>query len=300
MKALITGGSGFVGRALCAHLAGRGHVLTVLSRNPAKAARVLPASVRIVSSLDEIADDAFFDGIINLAGEGIADRRWTQARKQALLDSRVGVTEALTKLVDRLQRKPAVLVSGSAVGFYGDAGAVELTESSPAVRRDFTYLLCEAWEKSARDLGRRGVRVCILRIGVVLGRGGMLARLLPVYRLGLGARLGSGQQWLSWIHLEDLLQVVTDCFEQAGAEGVYNAVAPQPVSYAKFHEALAQACHRPALFAAPALPLKLVLGEMSVLLLGGQRVLPARLEAQGFSFRHPTIDQALAAICSRP
>jgi uncharacterized protein len=300
VKVLITGGSGFVGRALCAHLAGRGHVLTVLSRSPTKAARVLPASVRIVSSLDEIADDAVFDGIINLAGEGIADRRWTRTRKQALLDSRVGVTEALTKLIDRLHYKPLVLVNGSAVGFYGDAGAVELTESSPAVRRDFTYLLCEAWEKAARDIGKRGMRVCILRIGVVLGRGGMLARLLPVYRLGLGARLGSGQQWLSWIHLEDLLEVLTRCLEQGNAEGVYNAVAPQPVSYAKFHEALAQACHRPALFAAPALPLKLALGEMSVLLLGGQKVLPARLEAQGFAFRHPTIDQALAAICNKP
>lgn len=299
MKVLITGGSGFVGQALCAHLTSRGHDLTVLSRSPAKAGKVLPSSVRVVSSLDEIRDDEIYDGIINLAGESIAGQRWSKARKQVLLDSRVGVTEALAALVDRLRHKPAVLVSGSAVGFYGDAGSVELNESSPAVRRDFTYLLCDAWEKSARDIGRRGVRVCIVRIGVVLGKGGMLARLLPVYRLGLGARLGNGRQWLSWIHLDDLLSVLTNCLEIGSAEGVYNAVAPNPVTYGKFHEALARACHRPALFAAPTFPLKLALGEMSVLLLGGQRVLPARLDGQGFSFRYPTIDQALAAVCAR-
>ncbi len=299
MNVLVTGGSGFVGQALCAHLTAQGHDLTVLSRSPAKAGKVLPASVRVVSSLDEIRDNEIYDGIINLAGESIADRRWSKARKQALLDSRVGVTEALATLVDRLKHKPGVLVSGSAVGFYGDAGSVELNESSPAVRRDFTYLLCDAWEKSARDIGRRGVRVCIVRIGVVLGRGGMLSRLLPVYRLGLGARLGNGRQWLSWIHLDDLLAVLTKCLESDNAEGVYNAVAPNPVTYGKFHEALASACNRPALFAAPALPLKFALGEMSVLLLGGQRVLPTRLDSQGFAFQYPTIDEALAAVCAR-
>lgn len=299
MKILITGGSGFVGTALCDQLVSRGHHLIVLSRSPAKAARKLPDGVRLIGSLDDVADTEQIDGIVNLAGEGIADRRWTESRKQALLSSRVGVTEALARLVDRLNHRPAVLVNGSAVGFYGDAGAAELTEASPAARRDFTYLLCDAWEKSARDIGRRGLRVCILRIGVVLGRGGMLSRLLPLYRLGLGARLGNGQQWLSWIHLDDLLTLLVRCLEQNTAEGVYNAVAPQPVTYSRFHEALAAACHRPALFAAPALPLKLALGEMSVLLLGGQRVLPARLESQGFTFRYPSIDMALTALCTK-
>ncbi|MEE4249418.1 MAG: TIGR01777 family oxidoreductase [Alcanivoracaceae bacterium] len=299
MKVLITGGSGFVGAALCSQLVSRGHELIVLSRSPVKAAAKLPAVVRVISSLDEIADDEKIDGLINLAGEGIADRRWTRARKQVLLDSRIGVTEELARLVDRLSHRPTVLVNGSAVGFYGDAGSLELTEASPAARRDFTYLLCDAWEKAARDVGRRGMRVCILRIGVVMGRGGMLSRLIPLYRLGLGARLGSGQQWMSWIHLDDLVTLLVRCLEQSSAEGVYNAVAPQPVTYSRFHEALAAACHRPALFAAPAMPLKLALGEMSVLLLGGQRVLPARLESQGFSFSYPSIEQALTALCKK-
>ncbi|MFN3714331.1 MAG: TIGR01777 family oxidoreductase [Alcanivoracaceae bacterium] len=299
MKVLVTGGTGFIGGPLCAELVSRGHDLVVLSRSPRKAVKVLPENVRVISRLEDIADDEVIDGIINLAGEGIADRRWSKARKQALLDSRIGVTEALGVLVDRLKRKPAVLVNGSAVGFYGDAGSSELTEATPAMRRDFTYLLCDAWEKAARDVGRRGLRVCILRIGVVLGKGGMLARLLPVYRLGLGARLGSGQQWLSWIHLDDLVTVLVNCLENKAAEGVYNAVAPQPVTYARFHEALAEKCRRSAWLVAPALPLKLALGEMSVLLLGGQRVLPARLEAQGYPFRFPTLTDALNDVCGR-
>lgn len=299
MKLLITGGSGFVGRELCRQLIERGHELIVLSRTPQKAAAHLPSEVRLVSSLDNIADNERIDGLINLAGEGIADRRWSRARKKALLESRIGVTTALAELVDRLKHRPTVLVNGSAVGFYGDAGALELTETSSAVRRDFTYLLCDAWEKAARDIGHRGLRVCILRIGVVLGHGGMLSRLLPLYRLGLGARLGAGQQWFSWIHLHDLVALLIHCVEDSTAQGVYNAVAPQPLTHGDFHQALARACRRPAFFAAPALPIKLALGEMSVLLLGGQRVLPARLNREGFNFRYPLMDQALADICQK-
>lgn len=297
MKVLITGGSGFVGRALCERLLLKGHDLLVLTRSPSKTAKVLPDAVQLVASLDEIPADEGIDAIINLAGEGIADRRWTRHRKQQLMDSRVGVTRALGTLVDRLEKKPSVLVNGSAVGFYGDAGSVELTEADPAVKRDFSYLLCDAWESAARDLARRGMRLCILRIGVVLGPGGMLGRLLPVYRLGLGARLGHGRQWLSWIHREDLLALIIQCLEQAHAQGVYNAVSPQPITYGRFHEALAASCRRPALFAAPGLPLKMLFGEMSVLLLGGQRVFPARLQSQGFDFRFPDIESALNDLC---
>ncbi|PKM21628.1 MAG: TIGR01777 family protein [Gammaproteobacteria bacterium HGW-Gammaproteobacteria-14] len=297
MKVLITGGSGFVGRALCERLLAKGHDLIVLTRSPQKAAKVLPEAAQLVASLDEIAAGESIDAIINLAGEGIADRRWSPRRKQLLMDSRVGVTQALAVLVDRLEKKPTVLVNGSAVGFYGDAGSVELSEADPAVKRDFSYLLCDAWENAARDLARRGMRLCILRIGVVLGPGGMLGRLLPVYRLGLGARLGNGRQWLSWIHRADLLTLIIQCLEQPHAQGVYNAVSPQPITYARFHETLAASCRRPALLAAPGFPLKILLGEMSVLLLGGQRVLPARLQSQGFDFRFPDIESALNDLC---
>lgn len=296
MRILVTGGSGFIGAALVRALVARGHELWVLTRHPDKTATRLPEGVVLVSTLDEISNDARLDAVINLAGESIAGGRWTRKRKQVLLDSRVGVTQALHALLRRLDHKPSVLINGSAIGFYGDAGNVELDETSPAVKRDFTYLLCDAWEKEARAIGQLGVRVCILRIGVVLARdGGMLAQLQPVYRLGLGALLGDGRQWFSWIHRDDLVSIILRCLETSSAEGVYNAVAPQPVTFRRFHETLAASVRRPALIRVPALPLRLVLGEMSSLLLGGQRVLPARLAQEGFTFRYADIATALDA-----
>ncbi|MCH8543247.1 MAG: TIGR01777 family oxidoreductase [Alcanivorax sp.] len=300
MNILITGGSGFVGQHLCPALARRGHEITVLTRQPRKAAARLPDTVTLVDDLDAIAADTRFDAVINLAGEGIADRRWSESRKQALLDSRVGVTEALGELFGRLSHKPPLLISGSAVGFYGDAGNAELTESAPAARREFTYLLCDAWEQAARDVAKQhGTRLCVLRIGVVLGRGGgMLGRLLPVYRLGLGAQLGDGSQWFSWIHVDDLVALILRCLDTPAASGVYNAVAPEPVPHGRFHSTLAARCRRPGFMRVPAWPLRLGLGEMSVLLLGGQKVVPRRLLDQGFVFSHPTLDAALDEILS--
>ena len=300
MNILVTGGTGFIGKRLCEVLARRGHQLTVLSRDAKRAETVLPQGTRVVTSLDNVANDEQIDGIVNLAGEGIADGRWTSARKKALFDSRVQVTTAIGQLVRRLDKRPRVLVNGSAVGFYGNAGSVELDEDSPAVKRDFTYLLCDAWERAARDVARSGLRLCILRIGVVVGNGGMLGRLLPVYRAGLGCQLGDGLQWFSWIHRDDLVELVVRCLETPGAEGVYNAVAPEPVTHQRFHKSLAAACRRPGILRMPAFPLRLALGEMSVLLLGGQKVMPRRLMREGFQFAYPDIDAALAAVTSKP
>ena len=296
MNILLTGGTGFVGQALCAALSQRGHQLTVLSRQGEDALAVLPADSLVVASFDEIDSDQHFDAVINLAGEGIADKRWTENRKKALQDSRIGLTGELAELVARLKDKPGLLINGSAVGFYGDAGDAELDENSPAVRKDFTYLLCDAWEKAARQVGRQGVRVCLIRIGVVLDSdGGMLKRLVPLYRAGLGTQLGDGSQWMSWIHRQDLVRLILRLLDTPGVEGVYNAVAPQPVTHRRFHRALAAACRRPALLRVPAVPLKVLLGEMSILLLGGQRVMPRRLLQEGFEYRYPDISQALEA-----
>lgn len=296
MKLLITGGTGLIGARLCAALSARGHELWVLSRSPWKAMRKLPSSVTIVGSLEQVETDLVFDGIINLAGEGVASGRWSKKRKQKLFDSRVGVTKALHQLVDRLTHKPKVLISGSAVGFYGDAGNAELTENSSAVKKGFTYLLCDAWEQEARRFSLLGVRVCILRIGVVISRhGGMLSQLLPLYKKGLGPLIGDGSQWFSWIHIEDLIALIQQCLDGDSVEGVYNAVSPQPVGYHRFHTALGAACHRPVLLRVPPLLLNLALGEMSVLMLGGQKVLPMRLEREGFKFKYPDIDSALKA-----
>lgn len=302
MNILITGGTGFVGRALCQRLAEAGHALTVLSRqSEAALAAILPTGVAVISSLDDLPADARVDAIVNLSGEGIADRRWTEARKQALLDSRVAVTESLDRLVQRLQHKPQVLVSGSAVGFYGDSGDREVDEFSPAASRDFPYLLCDAWERAARAISRHGVRVCIVRIGVVLAAdGGMLGRLLPAYRLALGARLGSGRQWFSWIHRDDLVALLVFLLDKPQVHGVFNAVAPQPVTQRRFHHTLARVCHRPAPLVMPAWPLKLALGELSALLLEGQRVLPVRTREAGFVFRFPELEAALNAVVNAP
>lgn len=297
MNILVTGGTGFIGQPLCRELVRRGHSLTVLSRQGERALRVLPSGTRVLADLQEIDADHEIDAVINLAGEGIADRRWSDKRKQQLIDSRVGVTRALGELFNRLKKRPAVLINGSAVGFYGNAGAAELDESSPAARRDFSYLLCDAWEQEARRIAGQETRLCILRTGVVLARGGgMMARLLPVYRLGLGARLGDGSQWLSWVHLDDMLAMILLCLESPAAKGVFNAVAPQPVTHARFHEMLAAHCRRPGFLRVPAWPLRVALGEMSVLLLGGQRVMPRRLLEQGFRFRFASLDDAFSEI----
>ncbi|MCG8393735.1 MAG: TIGR01777 family oxidoreductase [Pseudomonadales bacterium] len=295
MKILVTGGSGFIGQHLCRRLAAHGHELIVLSRRPRKAARLLPEEARVIGSLDDIASDELVDGIVNLAGENLFAGRWTERRKKVLFDSRIGVTNAVVALVSRLERKPAVLASGSAVGFYGDAGDAELTEDSAARKRDFGYLLCDAWEQAARPVSRQGVRLCLIRTGIVLGRdGGMLGKLLPVYRMGLGAMLGDGSQWLSWIHIDDMVAILVRALETPGIDGVFNATAPAPVTQREFHHTLAKTVKRPAMLRVPPVALKLGLGEQSTMLLGGQCVYPRRLEQQGFLFRYPDLTSALA------
>ncbi len=294
MRILITGGTGFIGRHLCRRLLALGHELIVLTRTPARAQHKLPPGIIVTADLAKLPNHEVLDAIVNLAGEGIADRRWSAKRKQAIFDSRIETTRAIGELVRRLDTKPGVIISGSAIGFYGDAGDLEVNETTPAVRRDFTYLLCDAWEVAAREAAG-DIRLCILRTGVVLGhRGGMLARLLPLYRMGLGAQLGDGSQWVSWIHVRDMVELIVFCLENTSAAGIYNAVAPEPVRHSDFHKVLSRACHRPGLLRVPSLPLRLLLGEMSILLLGGQRVFPVRLMEQGFQFHYAVIDDALS------
>lgn len=293
MHILITGGTGFIGQALVPALLADGHTLTLLSRQPQQHRARLGGKVQVVARLAEIADHARVDAVINLAGEGIADRPWTAARRQTLYDSRVTLTQDLVRWLARRATPPAVMISGSAVGWYGDQGDAELTEASPA-HDEYTHTLCNAWENAARAVEAQGTRLCLLRIGVVLAReGGMLKRLLPVFRAGLGGRIGSGRQWLSWIAREDLLTLIRRLLGDASLSGVFNATAPTPVTNADFTRTLATQLGRPALLPVPALALKLSLGDMSSLLLGGQKVLPARLQAAGFTFAAPTLEACL-------
>ncbi|HEX5843534.1 MAG TPA: TIGR01777 family oxidoreductase [Pseudomonas sp.] len=300
MHILLTGGTGLIGRGLCQHWAQQGHQLTVWSRRPEQVASLCGASVRGIARLDELGDEPL-DALVNLAGAPIADRPWTRKRKALLWASRISLTEQLLAWLEAREQKPRVLLSGSAVGWYGDGGERELHEDSPQVCDDFAAQLCGAWEETALRAQELGIRVVLLRTGLVLAReGGMLGRLLPPFRLGLGGPLGSGRQWMPWIHLSDQIALIDFLLQQEQAQGPYNACAPQPVRNRAFSQALGRALHRPACMPAPAFVLRLALGELSELLLGGQRALPTRLLGEGFSFRFTHLDVALADLLGQP
>ncbi|MCG3169137.1 MAG: Epimerase family protein [Pseudomonadales bacterium] len=290
---VITGGSGFIGHALCRRLAANGARLEVLSRDPARAARALPAGTRVVRRLDELARDEPLDAVINLAGEPIADARWSAARKQRLRDSRIALTDGLVDWMKGLSARPRVLLSASAVGFYGDQGDTIVRENGPA-HPEFTHELCSRWEQSAQSARGLGVRVAIVRIGLVLGPGGgFLQRLLPAFRLGLGGPVGNGRQWMSWIHRDDLLALFDWLLARDELDGAFNATAPNPVTSREFARTLGRVLHRPAVLPLPAFALRAAFGEMSRLLLTGQRALPARAIDSGFTFRFPDLESAL-------
>lgn len=293
MRILITGGTGLIGRQLCKALAVAGHQLTVLSRDPDSVPARCGAAVQALAGLEQWQPDRTFDAVINLAGAPIVDARWTPRRKQALWDSRVTLTQQLVQRIAAARHRPGVLLSGSAVGYYGNRGDAVLDETS-APGEDFPARLCAAWENSARVAQTLGVRVCLLRTGLVLHRhGGLLGRMLLPFRLGLGARLGDGRQWMSWVHIDDYVAMLLRLLNDPQASGPWNMTAPQPATNCEFTAALAAALHRPAPFSVPAMLLNAVLGERACLLLEGQRVLPARQEAAGYRHTHANLAEAL-------
>jgi uncharacterized protein (TIGR01777 family) len=293
MRIFITGGTGLIGRQLCRALTADGHELTVLSRQSlARVRHLCGPRVNAVPDLQHW-EAAGCDAVINLAGEPIADRPWTAARQRKLWDSRVTLTEQLVARLAVVDARPRVLLSGSAIGYYGDTGAADIDEQAPP-GHDFSAQLCGAWENAARLAEGLGVRVCLLRTGLVLApRGGLLARLLPVFRAGLGGRLGNGRQYMSWIHVDDYVSAVRFLLRDASLHGACNMTAPQPATNAAFTAALAAALGKPARLPVPALVLRAALGARAPMLLGGQRVLPRRLEAAGFAFAWPALPDAL-------
>ncbi len=307
MRVAVTGATGFVGRRLVARLLATGHEVVALTRRRADAERMLPVRCRVVEWDPErsaLAPDALdgVDAVVNLAGAGVADERWTARRKEAIRRSRVEATRVLVQAMAAAPavRRPRVLVSASAVGFYGDRGDEILTEQS-ARGPGFLADVCEAWERESLAAESQDVRTVVVRTGLVLGRGGgALARILPPFRLGLGGRIGSGRHWMSWIHRDDLVALFAFALERADVRGVVNGVAPTPVTNADFTAVLARTLARPALIPVPEMVLKLALGEMSAVLLEGQRVLPTAAEAQGFRFDHPELAGALEEIVADP
>lgn len=292
MRILITGGSGFLGRALSERLQRDGVEVVWTSRDPSRSA---PEGIQVLG-YDALASSLHFDAVVNLAGAGIAERRWSDRRRQLLFESRLGPTRSLMQWIRRCELPPKVLLSGSAVGWYGaQDGDAPLTEDSDAYD-DFSHVLCQVWEEAAMKAVPLGVPVLLLRTGVVLDpAGGMLRRLLPSFRLGLGGRLGSGSQVMSWIALTDWVETVRVLLQRhvslAGDApvGPVNLTAPEPASNAEFTRALGSALARPTPFTVPTPVLKLALGKMSTLLLDGQRVIPQRLQQAGFQFRQPRL-----------
>ncbi|WP_333877744.1 TIGR01777 family oxidoreductase [Methylobacter sp.] len=293
MNILITGGTGFIGSALTKNLIAQGHAVTVLSRNPDNVAQLCGPGFNALGSLSQLKAEDCYQVIINLAGAPIIDARWTEDRKQLIRASRIDLTDHLIAYIARMTVKPELLISGSAIGYYGNQGDKVLTEQSvPA--NDFSGQLCADWETAAKQAEQFGVRVCLIRTGLVIANGGgFLQRMLLPFRLGLGGRLGDGRQWMSWIHRRDWINIALIMMNDSTMQGAYNATAPNPVTNAEFTRILAQCLKRPALLPIPAWLLKIPLGEMSELVLGGQRVIPERLLAQGFKFQYDDLSAAL-------
>ncbi|WP_141440163.1 TIGR01777 family oxidoreductase [Vreelandella titanicae] len=299
MRVLITGGSGFVGQRLCRQLVEQGHEVQVVSRSPHQVRDRLPNNCDIRDSAQAFIESPP-DALVNLAGEPIAAKRWSDEQKAKLINSRVAATKQLVALCEQLkangQPLPKVMVSGSAMGYYGDQGKRVVTEKTMP-NDEFAHRLCKQWEAAAKPIEAMGVRLAIVRIGLVLeAGGGSLERMLPPFKWGLGGRFGSGEQFMPWIHRDDLVAAILFLINQEDLSGAFNGCAPHPVTNATFTKTLASHLNRPAIFPVPAFVLKAGFGEMSRLLLTGADMRPVRLEEAGFSFQYPTLDKALEAI----
>lgn len=304
MRAIITGATGFVGRKLLAQI----EEPVVLSRHPERARESLRNSMG--SEIEVFGWDpaaaapapAAFQGveaIFHLAGESVGEGRWTAKKKWRIRESRVAGTQHLVAALKTLDKRPSVLVSASAVGFYGSRGD-EILDETVAPGNDFLSEVCQAWEAASQAAKPLGVRVVNPRLGVVLGEGGgALSKMLLPFKLGIGGRLGDGNQWMPWVHVDDVVRLMLHAVKHAEIEGPMNVVSPEPVINRDFTRILAAALHRPAIFPAPAFGLKLILGEFADVLLGSQRVVPGVAERTGYTFHYGDLASALHAILNK-
>ncbi|MBI2071066.1 MAG: TIGR01777 family protein [Elusimicrobia bacterium] len=297
MKIVVAGGGGFIGKRLCGALSGEGYDIVILSRSRQGAfdgARYLRWDPSEGARWADAVGAA--DAVINLAGESIADGRWSEPRKRVLVESRIASTRAIVAGLNRLTPKPKIFVNASAVGYYGPRGDETIDEDSRP-GSDFLAELCRQWENECLDAERQGVRTVKIRIGIVLGHGGgAIAKMLLPFKLGLGGPLGSGDQWMSWVHIDDLAGLVLFLIDHPTASGPINATAPNPVTNREFAKTLGAVLRRPAFLPAPAFALRLALGEMADMLLTGQKVLPKKAQALSYSFRHSQLKEALQSL----
>jgi uncharacterized protein len=304
MKVAITGATGFVGSRLVERLQAEGQEVIVLARNSAKAEQLFPTAtfpkVQTIAYNPAESGDwqqaiAGCDGVVNLAGEPIAESRWTESRKQSILNSRKLGTEKLVEAILQAEPKPAVLVSASAIGYYGTSETACFSETSPS-GDDFLSQVCESWETAAKAVEAANVRLVILRLGIVLGRGGALAKMIPPFQLFAGGPIGSGRQWFSWIHREDVVNLILHALTHPEMQGVYNATAPNPVRMTSFCQILGEVMRRPSWLPVPDFALELLLGDGAKVVLEGQQVIPKRTVESGFQFNYPIVKSALENI----
>lgn len=297
-RLLITGGSGFIGSYLVPVLLDQGYEVTVLTRDPDKTAKHFNHQVTTadydMAQLDLLNNAQGFDVVINLAGQGITDKRWTPNVKKQLRDSRLLTTRKLIGYFQHARKKPALFISGSAVGYYGLQRDQMLDEQATG-DNSFASMLCANWELEAQQADVLGIRTCYLRTGIVLGKnGGALTKMLPAFKMCLGGPMGSGEQWMSWIHIDDLTGIIVTIINDAEIKGAVNATAPTPLTNKVFCSTLGRVLKRPAFIPIPAFILKLLLGEMAVeLLLSGQRVIPNKILDAGYKFQFAKLDDAL-------
>ena len=297
MRVFITGATGFVGRALTLRLLGAGHQVTAWVRDENKARGLLGSDVELVSVKSNIAEQITrADAVVNLAGEPVFAGRWTSARKRAIVESRLNLTRSIVNAIAQSASRPAVLISASAVGYYGDRED-QVVDDDDHVGNDFLATLCRDWEAAALDAQKSGVRVFIPRIGIVLGaEEGALARMVLPFKFGAGGPIGSGRQYVPWIHLDDLIAIICAALEDQRMIGPAIAAAPNPVTSRQLANAIGRVLHRPSALPVPGIALKVLLGEAAAMLMTGQRVHPRRLQELGFLWRYPQIESALADI----
>lgn len=322
-RVLVTGGSGFIGTQLVKQLLMEQHEVTVLTRDHVKtshhfsqvmrkalyehpASGITPGNLNIIDDLESLNNNSSqtngssFDVVINLAGQGIADNRWTDKVKQQLIDSRINTTRALYNYLKDVEIKPDLFISGSALGYYGLHDDDKKIDESGQSDESFSSKLCVKWEKEAKQIEELGIRTCYLRTGIVLGKnGGALSKMLTPFKLGLGGPLGSGQQWMSWIHMDDIVGIIRYAIANENIKGAINGTAPNPVTNKIFSRTLGKVLKRPAFMPMPAFVLKLMMGEMAEeLLLSGQRVVPKKIIAEGYKFKFVDLEDALRDVIS--
>lgn len=296
MNIFITGGTGLIGSKLIPDLLLEGHTITALSRNIKKAEAILGSHIKYYDSLEKLTSLDGYDAIINLAGEPIATKQWTAIQKQRLCQSRWQITKKLSQLIKAGENPPQIFISGSAIGYYGNKEDTITTEDTEP-HEEFTNKLCKSWEAFAMEAKSNKTRVCLLRTGIVLStEGGMLAKILPIFKLGAGSILGSGNQYISWIHIKDVFSIIKYILVTPQIEGAINMTAPTPVTNKEFSKSLANTLHRPCLFKVPSAIISLFMGEASTLLLDGQRAIPQKLEENGYKFKFRDINSTLIDI----